>query len=431
MTKDEGKAPNGATLQAASTTTSSATVTSISNNETGTSENGGTTSEDHLNTLQSYFAKHLSSSYDNLPQVMDSRTAKVLERDLFVVVVACIALSIIGYVETHAMDAEARISVKWLGWFGQYHVPASPNGIIDTGFILTYPLYEFLRDNRDWNDWLAAANSIVLVIPSVYAVYVTVWKGDYSCSFRILAVQLLRALCGWYTYLPPDPTYLNSYYDFPDFVQCIFQDCHADAAAATPEVLPFVSFFSGHVATMVVVGNHMALGSSTKGWAIVLHILNVLQIVRLLATRGHYSIDMIIGWYVAVYVSAPAGRLGRYFSRGTSPALPKTAHEAFEYATGVAGTRREQRMSILMQRPEVQEALRQMEAEADVDVQSETTARIIQETASKMMQEHARLLHDELQYLQQHAKEAVRAIRERRIQESQLVSNGVTEKKLQ
>jgi len=30
-----------------------------------------------------------------------------------------------------------------------------------------------------------------------------------------------------------------------------------------------------------------------------MHVINVFQIVRLLATRGHYSIDLIIGWVVA------------------------------------------------------------------------------------------------------------------------------------
>jgi hypothetical protein len=270
---------------------------------------------------------------------------------------------------------------------------------------------------------LAGLNSFILIVPSIYAAYVTVWKGDYSCVFRILSVQLLRALCGWFTYLPPDPSYLNSYYDFPDFVQCLFQDCHAADQGVAPEVLPFVSFFSGHVATMVVVGNHMALQSSTGPWAILIHILNALQIVRLLATRGHYSIDMIIGWYVAVYVSAPAERLGRYYSRGASveQIMPKTPLEAFEYATGVSNTRLERRMSALMLRPEVQEALAKMESEGDsdseIEVSSNTTARILQETASKMMQEQAHVLQEELQHLQNQAKRAVFAIREQRLRE--------------
>jgi PAP2 superfamily C-terminal len=348
----------------------------------------------------------------------------VIMRDVILLLVGCVAISIIGFVETHAMDADARVVFKFAGVVSAFDMPANPHGIVDTGFLITYPLYKFLEENRDWNDWLAGLNSFILLLPSIYAAYVTVWKGDYSCVFRILAVQLLRAMCGWFTYLPPDPSYLNSYYDFPDFVQCLFKDCHADNTSAGPEVLPFVSFFSGHVATMVVVGNDMALQSSTRQWAILMHVLNALQIVRLLATRGHYSIDMIIGWYVAVYVSAPAGRLGRYYSRGGASVervMPKTPLEAFEYATGVADTRLERRMSALMTRPEVQAALAKMESEGDsdseIDVRSNTTARILQETASKMMQEQAQMLQEELQHLQKQAKEAVFAMREQRLRE--------------
>ena len=43
-------------------------------------------------------------------------------------------------------------------------------------------------------------------------------------------------------------------------------------------------------------------------------VLNCLQVYRLLATRGHYSIDIIVGFVVAVHVTNPAERLGLYFS---------------------------------------------------------------------------------------------------------------------
>jgi hypothetical protein len=143
-------------------------------------------------------------------------------------------------------------------------------------------------------------------------------------------------------------------------------------------------------------------------------------LVFMLAYMGHYSIDTIIGWYVAVYVSAPAERLGRYYSRqgaSVENLMPKTPREAFEYATGVANTRLERRMSALLTRPEVQEALAKMESE-DSDVHSQTTARILQETTSKMMQEQAQMLQEELQHLQTQATQAVQALREQRLRES-------------
>lgn len=68
-------------------------------------------------------------------------------------------------------------------------------------------------------------------------------------------------------------------------------------------------------ATLVINANHMYV-NGFQNLAIFFHIFNVFQIIRLLASRGHYSIDIVIGWYMAVYVSNVAGRLGRHFSRG-------------------------------------------------------------------------------------------------------------------
>jgi len=253
--------------------------------------------------------------------------------------------------------------------------------------MLTTPLYNILRDNRDWNDLLAALNSFALVIPCLYITYVTVWRGDYSLVFRVLFTQLLRSFCGWFTYLPPDPTYLTSYYDFPDIIMCLSQDC-----SGAPQALPFVSFFSGHVCTMVIAGNHMMLQGHTT-MAIVVHCLDALQIIRLLATRGHYSIDIIIGWFMAVNVSNSAGRLGRYYSRGTpmDQFMPANAREAFEAVTGVSDARNEQRMSRLLKEQDVKDML--LRLQTDELPQSETTLKMIH----MHVETTARVIHDRIQ----------------------------------
>ena len=359
------------------------------------SDNGATAT---MTSRAAYLKRHLT------PPEMDPQTARVIWRDFLFLVAGCIVVSIIGYVEAHASDPEARITVRVTGIAGTKQVPVNPNGIVDTGYILTEPLYQWLKEHRDWNDVLAAINSLILVLPSVYLAYVTIWRGDYSLSFRVIAVQLLRAFCGWFTYLPPDPHYLNSYFDFPDIVHCLFQEC----AGQIPKQMPFVSFFSGHVATMVVAGNHMWLIRYTR-LALLVHVLNAFQIVRLLATRGHYSIDMIIAWYVAVYVSNPAGRLGRYYSKGThvQEILPKTPMEALEHVTGVTDARNESRMAALLRRKDVQEVLLAMQNEDDEDddFHSETTARILQEATSQLLQERAKIINEKMLYLQQQGQE--------------------------
>jgi len=357
------------------------------------------------------------------PQLqLHPRTAKVVWRDFLFIVLGAIGLSVIGFVETNASDIEARsLAVRFAGMVvtgssSSYSaIAVNPNGIVDTGYIVTQPMYEWLRDNRDWNDTLAFLNSLALLLPTIWVTYATVWKGDYSCVFRVLAVQLMRAYCGWYTYLPPDPTYLNSNYDFPDFIFCIFKECSNDAANATPEdAIPFVSFFSGHVATMVIAANHVWLSGHVR-MGLILHVLNVLQIVRLLATRGHYSIDLIIAWYMAVQVTNPAGRLGRYYSRGLTwqELIPKTAEEAFASMTGVEHLRQERRISALTQTPEVQEALQviyEKEKKSKVrigedETETETTVKILQQTATANMKrmmddpQVAKAMEEQMSYL--------------------------------
>lgn len=306
----------------------------------------------------------------------------IIWRDFSFVVMAAVAAHYMSYVELNASKVELRGG----------EVSASPDGIIDTGFIATTNIYNFLKANRKWNDIFAAMNSLILFLPGIYTAYVTFWKGDYDLAFRYLATHILRSFCGWFTYLPPDPTYLvssvqkrfiectkrnfshllfynllqPSNYDFPDIMQCLFvKDC---SQAPEPEVLPFVSFFSGHVSTLVTTANHMYLHGHRK-LGFFCHVMNVLQIIRLLATRGHYSIDMIIAWFMAVYVSNPAGRLGRYYSRGKnlSDIVPMSATEAFETFTGVYDVKKEARMSRLMKKSTLQQALLGIE-EDDLEV---------------------------------------------------------------
>jgi len=277
---------------------------------------------------------------------LDKRERAILWRDFTFLILGGLALRIVGYVETHAAESERTP-------FSQPSTTTSNQdiglSIIDAGFVLTTPLYNFLVTHREWNDVLALLNSLILIPPLVYVAYATLWKGDFALSFRLLATQLFRSFCGWFTYLPPDPTFLMSVYDFPEVVQCMVspQSCENSSylmGTAQPilpqqtndEPLPFVSFFSGHVASTVIIANHMYINGHRK-CGVLLHAFNVFQILRLLATRGHYSIDIIIGWVVAIYVSNPAERLGEYYTKGKlkRKLMPENAMEAFETVIGV------------------------------------------------------------------------------------------------
>ncbi|CAB9498436.1 expressed unknown protein [Seminavis robusta] len=303
----------------------------------------------------------------------------IVVRDTTFIALGLIAASVLSWMELHAGEAEFRGE-------GSSAYVDDKRGIIDTGYILTSSMHNFLKANRGWNDFFAFLNTVLGVVPpGIYFVHQTLWVGDYEPVFRYLAISVLRSLCGWFTYLPPDDSYLMSNYDFPDIAQCLTKEC-GDPALAT-EINPFVSFFSGHVATLVITANHMYL-KGYKKLAIFFHVVNALQIVRLLATRGHYSIDIIIGWYMAVSISKPAGRLGRHFSRGDDSIekhMPASATEAFEYAIGVDETRTEARMSMLMKREDVKEAL--LNVKDQEEVFAEPTVRLAMEGKLEELEE--------------------------------------------
>eukprot|EP00804_Cyclotella_cryptica_P010205 CCRYP_013831-RF/>CCRYP_013831-RF protein AED:0.46 eAED:0.46 QI:0/0.33/0/1/0/0.25/4/0/332 len=274
------------------------------------------------------------------------RLKQAIRRDVLFLVAGAIAYFIVAYVETHAADAEIRTSLirsmsseKYSQKFCRIdtttvffnhgecdRLDVNSNsqrntGILDAGFTLTSHAHRYLSNHRDINDALAMINSMLFSIPLAYVVYVTAWKGDFTLSFRLISTHLFRSLCGWFTYLPPDPEFL--------------MNCSSTADVPSASV-PFVTFFSGHIATIVIISNHMYMRKLTT-LSVILHTFNWFQALRLLATRGHYSIDLIIGYVVAVFVSDPAGKLGLYYSRRVPLALPSPM-ETFELLVGVRVT---------------------------------------------------------------------------------------------
>ena len=147
------------------------------------------------------------------------RLRKAVQRDLIFILAGAIACALVAYVEMHASDADGRLNVIQETVLSKEDVisaeentddscmlihpnrppPNNTRRIIDAGFILTKPMHSYLARNRDVNDVLALANSILLGGPLAYVVYVTLWKGDFRLAFRLIATHLFRSLCGWFT----------------------------------------------------------------------------------------------------------------------------------------------------------------------------------------------------------------------------------------
>eukprot|EP00581_Thalassiosira_minuscula_P005929 CAMPEP_0183747990 /NCGR_PEP_ID=MMETSP0737-20130205/67540_1 /TAXON_ID=385413 /ORGANISM="Thalassiosira miniscula, Strain CCMP1093" /LENGTH=340 /DNA_ID=CAMNT_0025983707 /DNA_START=245 /DNA_END=1267 /DNA_ORIENTATION=+ len=317
-------------------------------------------------------------------KIHQQRLKYAILRDVMFLLAGAIAYAIVAYVETHASDDEIRViyrssspsslipnnddAVCSIENEESCLYTPSKTGILDAGFILTAPIHSYLACHRNINDLLAMWNSMMLTIPLAYVIYVTLWKGDFRLSFRLIATHLFRTFCGWLTYLPPDPEFLSSLYDFPEIFLCLFQECssHSD------QVVNFLTFFSGHVATIVIIANHLYMAKHTR-LSVCLHCFNWLQAIRLLATRGHYSIDLIIGYVVAAFVSSPAERLGLYYSRGIQPVLPGFV-EAFENLTGVSMVENQEDKSNTTSQ---MSSLNGMSSHDDLNnVQSDTSVRI-------------------------------------------------------
>ncbi len=141
-------------------------------------------------------------------------------RDIVFLISGAMAFAIVGWVEKHAADADIRLRRIQLYnnnniddilctesesdacannnvWYTDDDAPT--NRILDAGFILTSSMHSYLKRNREVNDILAMANSFLLTIPLAYVIYVTLWRGDFRLSFRLIATHLFRSLCGWFT----------------------------------------------------------------------------------------------------------------------------------------------------------------------------------------------------------------------------------------
>jgi hypothetical protein len=146
------------------------------------------------------------------------RLKQAIRRDILFLTAGIVAYAIVAFVETHAADVDIRGS--FIKTFAERDVrycdsycsnensnepmtshknTAHHTGILDAGFIITSPLHKYLARHRDMNDTLAMVNSMLLTIPLAYVIYITIWKGDFTLSFRLISTHLFRSLCGWFT----------------------------------------------------------------------------------------------------------------------------------------------------------------------------------------------------------------------------------------
>ncbi|XP_077220053.1 phosphatidylcholine:diacylglycerol cholinephosphotransferase 1-like [Tasmannia lanceolata] len=152
--------------------------------------------------------------------------------------------------------------------------PSSPP--FDIGFLLTQPLHSFLAPRPALNNLFAALNTVFVGMQTTYILWTWLVEGRPRATISALFMFTCRGILGYSTQLPLPQGFLGSGVDFP------------------VGNVSFFLFYSGHVAASLIASLDMRrMQRYEMAWTF--DVLNVLQGIRLLVTRGHYTIDVAVG----------------------------------------------------------------------------------------------------------------------------------------
>ncbi|KAK9066289.1 hypothetical protein SSX86_013610 [Deinandra increscens subsp. villosa] len=165
--------------------------------------------------------------------------------------------------------------------------PSSPP--FDIGFVATDYLHRVLVDSPTLNTVLAGLNTVFVGMQTAYIIGAWVIEGRPRATVAALFMFTCRGILGYSTQLPLPEGFLGSGVDFP------------------VGNVSFFLFYSGHVAGSVIASLDMR---RMRRWelASLFDTLNLLQVVRLLSTRGHYTIDLAVGVGAGMLFDSLAGK---------------------------------------------------------------------------------------------------------------------------
>lgn len=146
----------------------------------------------------------------------------------------------------------------------------------DIGFVATKWLHSVLSSSAALNSTLAGLNTVFVLMQTAYILWTWLVEGRIRPTISTLFMFTCRGILGYATQLPLPDDFLGSGVDFP------------------VGNVSFFLFYSGHVAGSVIASLDMRRMERLE-LARLFDVLNVLQVVRLLGTRGHYTIDLAVG----------------------------------------------------------------------------------------------------------------------------------------
>ncbi|KAF3625484.1 Phosphatidylcholine:diacylglycerol cholinephosphotransferase 1 [Capsicum annuum] len=192
-------------------------------------------------------------------------------------------------------------------------IPAS-SPPFDLGFIVTVPLNRLLAARPALNTLFAGLNTVFVAMQTAYILWTFLIEGRPRATISALFMFTFRGILGYATQLPLPEDFLGSGADFP------------------VGNVSFFLFYSGHVAASVIASLDM---KRMQRWELarVFDALNVLQVVRLLSTRGHYTIDLAVGIGAGILFDSMAGN---YVETRTKLCAAANANgSGLEYENGV------------------------------------------------------------------------------------------------
>ncbi|KAL6839468.1 hypothetical protein ACP4OV_030738 [Aristida adscensionis] len=160
----------------------------------------------------------------------------------------------------------------------EYTIPMVPPAAppLDLGFRATQGMHAAVAARPWLNSLLAALNTVFVAMQAAYILWAILAEQRPRAAVAALMMFTCRGALGCATQLPLPAEFLGSGMDFP------------------VGNVSFFLFFSGHVAGAVIAAADMRR-AGRRGLARLYDALNLLQGVRLLACRGHYTIDLAVG----------------------------------------------------------------------------------------------------------------------------------------
>ncbi|KAF5741743.1 hypothetical protein HS088_TW10G00748 [Tripterygium wilfordii] len=188
-------------------------------------------------------------------------------------------------------------------------VPAS-SPPFDVGFVATRSFHRLLTEWPELNTLLAALNTVFVGMQTTYILWTWLMEGRPRATISALFMFTCRGVLGYSTQLPLPQGFLGSGVDFP------------------VGNVSFFLFYSGHVAGSVIASLDMR---RMQRWELAwtFDVLNVLQVVRLLGTRGHYTIDLGVGVGAGILFDSLAGKYLESSRRNSAAFANGSPKEAF------------------------------------------------------------------------------------------------------